>query len=205
MGMTMPNDTVIPLPNDIDIPVPGDTAMTMTTNVVVDMTTEPLSPPRLGIREREVVDLDSPPPPLPKKKKQRIVSVIINYVPEGFITTSRKPVHDKFWRDMALHNFVHLPWDTTIGTDKQISEFINNYGEVGTMVEEKVINLIEEELATIFRLGQGEPLVGRARKWDSKKFSQPKDKNGFKLSLCKDPLLVDQLEFMRATLYMQDR
>ncbi|CAM6094198.1 unnamed protein product [Calypogeia fissa] len=48
-----------------------DATMTMTTKVVIDMTTQPLSPPA-GIREEEIVDLDSPPPIIPKKKKPKI-------------------------------------------------------------------------------------------------------------------------------------
>ncbi|CAM6117716.1 unnamed protein product [Calypogeia fissa] len=105
---------------------------------------------------------------------------------------------------MGLYDFVNLPWDAQVGTNDQVSEFVANFSNVATMVDGHLIDLIDENLAMLFKLGIGssKDIAARARRWASQKFSMPKDKNGYKLSHRTDPLLVERLDFMRLILYM---
>ncbi|CAM6096975.1 unnamed protein product [Calypogeia fissa] len=107
---------------------------------------------------------------------------------------------------MELYDFVNLEWEVKTGTNAQVSEFITNSTEVGTVVDGHVINLTKEILGLIFKLGVGRAdIATRARRWASRKFSVPKDKTRYKLSHCTDPLLVERLDYMRLTLYLQDQ
>ncbi|CAM6121745.1 unnamed protein product [Calypogeia fissa] len=108
---------------------------------------------------------------------------------------------------MGLHDFVHLKWGNVMGNDDECREFICNSIAESTKVGGDYISLNEENLAKIFRLGVGElrGTASRARAWLSQKFSAPKERNGYRLSTCTDPLLVERLEFIRASIYMQDR
>ncbi|CAM6119040.1 unnamed protein product [Calypogeia fissa] len=71
----------------------------------------------------------------------------------------------------------------------------------------EVIDLTKETLASIFKFGMGDAkdTTSRARAWHSQKFSTPKEKNEYKLSNCTNTSLVKRLEFIRASLYLQDR
>ncbi|CAM6093878.1 unnamed protein product [Calypogeia fissa] len=108
---------------------------------------------------------------------------------------------------MGLYDFVHLKWGNAVGNDDECREFICNSTEESTKVGGDYISLSEENLAKIFRLGVGElrGATSRARSWASQKFSAPKERNGYRLSTCTDQLMVERLEFIRASIYMQDR
>ncbi|CAM6086507.1 unnamed protein product [Calypogeia fissa] len=109
---------------------------------------------------------------------------------------------------MGLHDFVHLQWNTTIGTLAECVEFVNNTTPVVALVGGgEVIHLLEEDVAAFFHLGVGETkdIAARARSWQSQKFTAPKEKNGYKLNTCTDKNLVERLEFIRAAIYLQER
>ncbi|CAM6104186.1 unnamed protein product [Calypogeia fissa] len=131
----------------------------------------------------------------------------ISSIPRDIETLAQRPEHDQFWRDMGLHDFVHLQWNTTIGTLVECTEFIKNTTPVASLVGEEVIHLLEEDVATFFHLGVGETkdIAARARSWQSQKFMAPKEKNRYKLNTCTDKNLIKQLEFIRAALYLQER
>ncbi|CAM6127519.1 unnamed protein product [Calypogeia fissa] len=123
------------------------------------------------------------------------------------ITLTQRPEHDQFWKDMGLYAFVHLQWNTTIGTMAECAEFVKHSTPVATLVGEEVIHLLEEDVAGFFHLGMAETkdIAARARSWQSQKFTAPKEKNGYKLNTCTDKNLVERLEFIRAALYLQER
>ncbi|CAM6100873.1 unnamed protein product [Calypogeia fissa] len=156
------------------------------------------------VADVEVINLESPIKMIPRANRR--TPMAISCLPKGLIDVSHKPEDVQFWNDMGLYDFVNLDWEVKTGTNAQISEFFANSTLVGTMVDGHLINLTEENLGQIFKLGIGHvDIAARARRWDSQKFSVPKDKNGYKLSHCTDPLLVEHLDYMRITLYLQDQ
>ncbi|CAM6124996.1 unnamed protein product [Calypogeia fissa] len=88
---------------------------------------------------------------------------------------------------MRLYDFVNLPWDTTVGTDVECAKFIANSSFVATLVGEDVINLTEESLATIFKLGVGnsKDIAARARSWQSQKFQCQRIRMGISLLIAR--------------------
>ncbi|CAM6126255.1 unnamed protein product [Calypogeia fissa] len=108
---------------------------------------------------------------------------------------------------MGLYAFVHLQWNTTIGTMAECAEFVKHSTPVATLVGEEVIHLLEEDVAGFFHLGMAETkdIAAKARSWQSQKFTTPKEKNGYKLNTCTDKNLVKRLEFIRVALYLQER
>ncbi|CAM6094046.1 unnamed protein product [Calypogeia fissa] len=128
-------------------------------------------------------------------------------IPREIITLAQRPEHDQFWKDMGLYAFVHLQWNTTIGTMAECAEFVKHSTPVATLVGEEVIHLLEEDVAGFFHLGMAKTkdIAARARSWQSQKFTAPKEKNGYKLNTCTDKNLVERLEFIRAALYLQER
>ncbi|CAM6094798.1 unnamed protein product [Calypogeia fissa] len=152
----------------------------------------------------EVISLDSPIKAVPRANRRKPMA--ISCLPNGLIDISHKPEHVQFWKDMGLYDFMNLDWDVKTGTNAQILEFIANAIVVDTVVDVHVINLIKDNLGQIFKLGtERADIAARARRWDSRKFSVAKDKNGYKLSHYIDPSFVERLDYMRITLYLQDR
>ncbi|CAM6092242.1 unnamed protein product [Calypogeia fissa] len=201
-------------------PPPTD-EVTMGTVATEEITLEPVTPQEAAVDDAanealgtggtvgmvadvDVIDLGSPIKMTPRANRKTLMS--IGCLPKGLIDVSHKLEHVQFWKDMGLYDFVNLDWEVKTGTDAQVSEFIANSIPVATMVDGHLIDLTEDNLGEIFKLGIGcADIASRARPWDSKKFSVAKDKNGYKLSHCTDPLLVERLDYMHITLYPQDR
>ncbi|CAM6082254.1 unnamed protein product [Calypogeia fissa] len=55
-------------------------------------------------------------------------------IPRDIVTLAQRQEHDQFWRDMGLHDFVHLQWNTTIGTLAECTEFVNNTTLIAALV-----------------------------------------------------------------------
>ncbi|CAM6121737.1 unnamed protein product [Calypogeia fissa] len=121
------------------------------------------------------------------------------------LAKAQQPKHRQFWADMGLEKFAALDWTCTTGSVEHCQQFIVNSTNEYTVATRVKIDLSELSLAKLFSLGECHTREAglRAAKWQSKKFSGPKDKNGYKLSQCTDSTLVERLEFMRGALYMQ--
>ncbi|CAM6093924.1 unnamed protein product [Calypogeia fissa] len=106
--------------------------------------------------------------------------MLITNIPRDIVALAQQVEHEQFWRDMGLYDFVHLQWNTTIGTQEECIEFIKHTTPVATLVSDEVINITEDNLASLFHLGVGETkdIASRARSWQSQKFPTPKEKNG---------------------------
>ncbi|CAM6090575.1 unnamed protein product [Calypogeia fissa] len=108
---------------------------------------------------------------------------------------------------MGLGEFAAFNWNCTVGFEDECREFLQNYNKESTMAKNWPIDLSEKELATIFKLrDKMDRRAGlRAKQWQSQKFSEAKEKNGYKWSQCIDPAMVECLEFMRTTLYIHEK
>ncbi|CAM6094528.1 unnamed protein product [Calypogeia fissa] len=97
----------------------------------------------------------------------------------------------------------HSYWAGIGGSGRSGNSAANSSSEC-TRTSHYEIDLSEKSLAKIFGLPSSDRKAPvRCVKWQSKKFSGPKDKNGYKLAQCTDPTLVERLQFLRQTLYIQ--
>ncbi|CAM6093951.1 unnamed protein product [Calypogeia fissa] len=69
----------------------------------------------------------------------------ISSILRDIVTLAQRPKHDQFWRDMGLHDFVHLQWNASIGTLAECTEFIKNTTPIASLVGEEVIHLLKED------------------------------------------------------------
>ncbi|CAM6091258.1 unnamed protein product [Calypogeia fissa] len=94
--------------------------------------------------------------------------------------------------------------DLTDSEEMEQIKFIANSSSECTRTSRYEIDLSEKSLAKIFGLPSSDRKAPvRCVKWQFKKFSGPKDKNGYKLAQCTDPALVERLQFLRQALYIQ--
>ncbi|CAM6127453.1 unnamed protein product [Calypogeia fissa] len=54
------------------------------------------------------------------------------------VTLAQWLEHAQFWRDMGLYDFVHLQWNTTIGTLEECVEFVKHSSPVASLVGKEV-------------------------------------------------------------------
>ncbi|CAM6082515.1 unnamed protein product [Calypogeia fissa] len=85
------------------------------------------------VPEEEYAPEDNAPGNTEEKAEMQISSI-----PRDIVTLAQQPEHDQFSRDMGLHDFVHLQWNTTIGTLAECTEFIKNTTPIASLVGEEV-------------------------------------------------------------------
>ncbi len=116
--------------------------------------------------------------------------------------------HREFWSDMSLAHFVATDWGCPLGNLKEMEEFLREYKkEDSTKVKGRTLDLSQKRLAQIFKIGEPKrrQAAQRVKLWASRKFTGPKLKNGYRLSECTDPAMVERIEFLRVTMYMQEK
>ncbi|CAM6121729.1 unnamed protein product [Calypogeia fissa] len=106
---------------------------------------EPITAPEAPVGEEGVInDVTAP------KEMREGLTMTITRLTLAVVSTTRKPEHEQFWKDMGLQDFVYLRWGTTIGNDDECREFIRNSTTEGTVVGGDSISLSGENLARIF-------------------------------------------------------
>ncbi|CAM6128013.1 unnamed protein product [Calypogeia fissa] len=164
----------------------------------------PASPPQTMARSQpeddgmEVVD---------SRTNSDLSTMRVNRMDLAVVDRAQHEQHQQFWADMGLRDFAALNWGCSTGSKIQCREFMANYEKEHSTSLGYQISLSESSLATIFKLGGAKDRQAslRAKQWQSQKFSDAKEKNGYKWNQCTDPLLVERLEFMRVALYMQEK
>ncbi|CAM6082344.1 unnamed protein product [Calypogeia fissa] len=111
----------------------------------------------------------------------------------GMIAKAQHEGHRQFWSDMGLGEFTALDWNCKTGSVPECREFILNSDKEFTTTARCIIDLREASLAKIFKLEEANAREAslRARQRQFQEFTSAKDKNGYKLSQCTDPALIE--------------
>ncbi|CAM6094466.1 unnamed protein product [Calypogeia fissa] len=171
---------------------------------------EPPQPTATGQESEGAVEVEVVPVQTPARvdidltDSEEAEQIKVYRLAEAMLNQALHSGHNEFWAAMGLHKFSALAWSANTGTLEKCRQFIANSSSESTRTFRYEIDLSEKSLAKIFGLPSSDRKAPvRCVKWQSKKFSGPKDKNGYKLAQCIDPALVERLQFLRQALYIQ--